>query len=258
MLGSLLLFAGRRVDFAPHNPAYAREIFIREGLLAGEVSGIKEVEKFNAMRSELLEYELRMRRTGGLYDELAAERFFLKNVPGNVASVKALKEYLHTHPGAWKFDRREFMSEDMPFAPEDYPGEMVFAGKRFKVRYQFEPGEKGDGATLYVPENALNLLPRYVLDYPIPGFAADFAEVYLRALPKDIRRNLGGIAQCAMLFAGEFKRDRRMLEISPAVAMAEFLYAVLDIEVSPKIFDGVALPEYLKLKLGILNDSGRE
>ena len=257
MLGSLLLFAGRRVDFAPHNPAYAREIFIREGLLAGEVSGIKEVEKFNAMRSELLEYELRMRRTGGLYDELAAERFFLKNVPGNVASVKALKEYLHTHPGAWKFDRREFMSEDMPFAPEDYPGEMVFAGKRFKVRYQFEPGEKGDGATLYVPENALNLLPRYVLDYPIPGFAADFAEVYLRALPKDIRRNLGGIAQCAMLFAGEFKRDRRMLEISPAVAMAEFLYAVLDIEVSPKIFDGVALPEYLKLKLGILNDSGR-
>ena len=257
MLGSLLLFAGRRVDFAPHNPAYAREIFIREGLLAGAVSGISEVDKFNAVRAELLEYELRMRRIGGLYDESAAERFFQKNTPGDVASVRALKEYLQKHPGTWKLDRRELMCEDTEFSPGDYPGEMIFAGKRFKVRYQFEPGEKGDGATLYVPENALNLLPHFILDYPIPGYAADFAEIYLRTLPKDVRRNLGGIAQCAALFAEEFKRDRRMPEIAPAAAMAEFLAAAADVEVSPKLFDQVVLPEYLKLKLGILNESGR-
>ena len=111
--------------------------------------------------------------------------------------------------------------------------------------------------TIAVPENSLNLLPAHLPDYPIPGYAADFAEAMLRSLPKDIRRQLGGIPQCAALFAEEFKRDLSLREIPPAEVMADFLKNILDIEVNPRSFENSRLPEYLKMKLAILNEAGR-
>ena len=59
---------------------------------------------------------------------------------------------------------------------------MPFSGVRFKLLYRFEPGEKLDGVTICVSENALNLLPGNALDYPVPGFYADFAEFLLRKI----------------------------------------------------------------------------
>ncbi|MBE6359408.1 MAG: ATP-dependent RNA helicase HrpA [Lentisphaerae bacterium] len=256
-LGSLLLHAGKRVDFAKHNLTAAREIFIREGLLEGLVNSGKEMEKFNALRAELLEYEVRMRRPGALYDGLAAENFFRKNLPLDVASAKALKDYLTAHPGAWKFSRTDLMPDDVSFDPADYPGKITFSNISFKLRYRFEPGESDDGVTIFVPETSLNLLPAQALSYPIPGYCADFAEILLRALPKDLRRQLGGIPQCAALFAEELKRDPALRELPPGEAMADYLAAICDIEVNPRVFDNVTLPEYLQMKLGILNPQGR-
>ena len=257
MLGSLLLNAGKKVDFAKHNPTAAREIFIREGLLEGVVTGSPEIEKINSIRAKLLEYEVRMRRNGMLYDGIAAEEFFRKNLPPEVNSAKALKEFLQKNPGSWQIKEKDLITAGMTFTPADYPGHLEFSGVRFKLFYRFEPGEKLDGVTICVPENALNLLPGNALDYPIPGFYADFAEFLLRKLPKDIRRNLGGVRQCAELFADELKNDPAMKELYPGEAMADFLAAVLDIEVNPRVFDDVVLPEYLRMKLAVLNNQGK-
>lgn len=257
MLGSLLIHSGRKVDFSRHNPAAAREIFIREGLLAGRVSGCKEVEKFNAIRAELLEYELRMRRPDYLYDARSAEEFFRTNLPLDVSSAKALKDFLLRNPGTWHLSRTDLMAAETDFDPADYPGKMEFSRTAFRVVYRFEPGLANDGAMLCVPEDALNLLPDRALDYPVPGYYADFAEVLLRGLPKEIRRNLGGIPQCAQLFAGELKQHPALRELPPGETMADFLNEALDIEVNPRVFDAVTLPEYLQLKLGILDRNGR-
>lgn len=256
-LGSLLISAGKKVDFAKHNPVAAREIFIREGLLEGQVSGIAQVDKFNRIRAELLEYEVRMRKIGFLYDQLYAEEFFRKNLPLEIASVKSLKDFLRQHPDAWQFKRDDLMAPDTNFDPADYPGELVFSQVAFKLVYHFDPGGKNDGVMLCVPENSLNLLPPHALDYPVNGFCADFAEVMLRTLPKEIRRQLGGIPQCAELFASEVKRDPAIKELPPGEAMADFLANAVDIEVNPRIFDDVKLPEYLRMKLAILNKEGK-
>ena len=259
MLGSLLIHAGKMVDFAKHNLPAAREIFIREGILCGVVSGCKELDKFNSLRDKLLEYEQRMRRPGALYDEKAAEQFFLTNTPPTVASGKSLNDFLRRNPGVWQLTGDKFTIADTPFDPEDYPGKMFFAKVGFKLFYTFEPGEKNDGVMLCVPENAINLLPDRALDYPIPGYYADFAEVLLRNLPKDIRRQLGagGIPRYAAEFAAELKRDPAMRELPPGEAMAEFLQLHTGIDINPRVFEAVDFPEYLKLKLAILNPQGR-
>ena len=63
-------------------------------MLEGVVTGSPEIEKINSIRAKLLEYEVRMRRNGMLYDGIAAEEFFRKNLPPEVNSAKALKEFL--------------------------------------------------------------------------------------------------------------------------------------------------------------------
>lgn len=257
MLGSLLLNAGKMVDFAKHNPEAAREIFIREGLLQGAVSGCPEIERINSIRAKLLEYEVRMRKNGMLYDGIAAEEFFRKNLPPQVSSARALKEFLQKNPGKWQIREKDLISSDVEFVPQDYPGQMEFSGMKFKLFYRFEPGEKFDGVTICVPENAINLLPGRALDYPIPGFYADFAEVLLRKLPKEIRRNLGGLRQCAELFAGELKNNPAVRELAPGEALADFLRDMLEIDVNPRVFDETDFPEYLRMKLAILNPQGK-
>ncbi len=256
-LGSLQLIAGKKVDFARFNPAAAREIFIRDGLLQGLVTNSPAVEKFNAIRQKLLTYEERMRRPGQLYDAIAAEEFFRTNLPLEANSVKSLNECFQKHHLRWEFKEKQFIASDIDFDPADFPGKMEFAGVSFKLLYRFDPGGENDGVTIAVPENSLNLLPAHLPDYPIPGYAADFAEAMLRSLPKDIRRQLGGIPQCAALFAEEFKRDLSLREIPPAEVMADFLKNILDIEVNPRSFENSRLPEYLKMKLAILNEAGR-
>ena len=255
-LGALQLQAGRKVDFAKHNPDAAREIFIRDGLLTGMVNS-PAMEKFNAIRKKLLTCEERMRRPGQIYDEIAAEEFLRRNLPMDVNSAKSLNDASKHGKVNLHITEKSLMAGDYPFDPADFPGKMEFSGAQFKLFYRFAPGEENDGTIIAVPENSLNLLPARLLDYPINGYVADLAEAMLRALPKDLRRQLGGIPQCAALFAEEFKRDPAMRELSRGEAMADFLLAAMDIEVNPRIFENLQLPEYLQLKLAILNETGK-
>jgi ATP-dependent helicase HrpA len=256
-LGALQISAGKKIDFARFNPTAAREIFIRDGLLEGAVKNCPAVEKFNAIRQKLLTYEERMRRMGQLYDESAAEEFFRTNLPMEANSVQSLNNCFQKNKLRWNFSEKDFMNGEVDFSPADYPGKLEFAGVSFKLFYRFAPGEENDGVTIAVPENSLNLLPVHLPEYPVAGYAADFAEVMMRALPKDVRRQIGGIAQCAELFADEFRRDASIREIPPAEAMADFLKTAVDLDVHPKIFSAVKMPEYLQMKIAVLNESGR-
>ena len=257
-LGSLTLRAGNTVDFAGCNPPAAREVFIREGVAAGAIRhGGKEIDRFNARRAELLEYEIRMRRPGFLYDETRAAEFFLRKLPPEATSVRALRELLRRDPALLDFSPGDMALDEVRFDPADYPDRLEFSGVRFRLFYTFDPGDERDGAMLAVPESELNLLPDTALAYPVPGHYADFAEALLRALPKELRRQLGGIPQCAALFAKELKRDPARKALPPGEVMADFLRDALEIEVDPRRFDEVKLPEYLRLKLAVLNADGR-
>lgn len=260
VLGGLIVNAGRSVDFGRCNPAAAREIFIREGILSGEVilPGTP-LENFTDAKNELETLELRMRRPGQLYDEVAAENFFTAHIPEEVNSVKSLKLFMKQNPNALDLAPEMLMLEQfIRFDKKDFPDFLEFNKVRFKLSYLFEPGSGFDGVTLLVKESMLNALPDRALDYPIPGYYADFAEAMLRTLNKDLRRKFdGGIPQTAQRFADYLKNDPSARQLLPDEAMAEFLLYDSEIELPPRSFDLDKVPEYLKLKLGILNENGQ-
>ena len=260
VLGGLIVHAGRQVDFGRCNPDAAREIFIREGILSGAVSlPGTPLDSYTQTREELLALELRMRRPGQLYDENAAARFFSGRIPPEVNSVKSLKEFMRQNPHTLELDESELLLEQfIRFDKKDFPGTLEFGGVKFQLSYLFEPGSKDDGVTLLVKESMLNILPDRALDYPIPGYFADFGEALLRGLPKEFRRKFdGGISGAAGRFADYLKNDLSARQLPPAEAMAEFLLYDSDLNIPPRLFDTGNLPEYLKLKLGILNDKGQ-
>lgn len=260
VLGGLTVNSGRQVDFGRCNMEAAREIFIREGILTGAVElPSTPLAKFTARREELLTLELRMRRPGQLYDENAAARFFITHTPPEVNSVKSLKKYMSLHPDSFDLSPDDLMLEQfIRFSPEDFPSFLEFDKVKFALSYHFEPGSEYDGVTLLVKESMLNILPDRVLDYPIPGYYADFGEAMLRALPKELRRKFdGSISQTALRFADYLKNDISARQLPPPEAMAEFLLYDSEITIPPRAFESCRIPEYLKLKLGILNEKGQ-
>lgn len=260
MLGGLTVSAGRRVDFGKCDPEAARELFIREGILQGLVSiPHSDMAEFKRLYDQLLALELRMRRPGQLYDENAAETFFMEKLPPGINSVKQLKEFLKIHPGSLKLEMKDLLLEQFDaFTPEDFPASLKFGGVEFLLSYIFEPGSAYDGVTLLVKESMLNLLPDRVLDYPIPGYFRHFGEALLRSLPKELRRKFdGGISGAAQRFADYLKNDLSASQLPPAEAMSEFLLYDTGLEIAPRNFDAGKVPEYLKLKLGILTDEGK-
>ena len=258
-LGGLIINAGRKVDFGRCNPVAAREIFIREALLPGLVNlPGTPVEKFNRIREELLLLELKMRRPGTIYDPEAAAEIFFSTLPPEVNSVSTLKNAIRAKRFNCKFETSAFMLEQFTrFDAGDYPDFLTAGGVKFPLAYRFAPGETDDGAVLMVKESMLNILPQNVLDYPVPGYFADFGEAMLRTLPKEVRRTIGGIAEAAGRFADYLKNDLSAREMPPGEAMAEFLLYDSEIELNPRCFSPDRLPQYLKLKLGVLTDDGK-
>ena len=257
--GGLLIHAGRRVDYGRVRPAEAREIFIREGLLTGvaELPG-SWLESFRQTRAELLNWELKLRRPGTVYDEEGAARYFLEKLPPEIHSLAALKRWCSTTPTPEFPPPREVLMQEQyrSFDPADYPDRLRFGGVVFPLSYCFDPGSEEDGVTLRVPESELNLLPAWALDYPPAGYLPELVELLLRSLPREQRRCFSNAAAVT-----EFLRRRRAGEILAeqplAEALADFLHDEYQLEVSPRVLAEARRPEHLRLKLAVLDERGR-
>ncbi|ROH93108.1 ATP-dependent RNA helicase HrpA [Stagnimonas aquatica] len=86
----------RQRHYGSEEPREARTIFIREGLVRGEVLGKPDFLKKNlALIEEVREKEARLRRPDLLADESQLYRFYDARLPEDLCTVAALKAWLH-------------------------------------------------------------------------------------------------------------------------------------------------------------------
>jgi len=89
----------RQRHYGSEEPREARTIFIREGLVRGEVLGKPEFLKKNlALIEEVRDKEARLRRPDLLADEQQLYRFYDARLPEELCTVAALKAWLHGGP----------------------------------------------------------------------------------------------------------------------------------------------------------------
>ena len=262
--GRLLIHPGRQRHYGPVNPAEARSIFIKDALVAGEldehrIKGIKWLENFLQNARKVRKFELKMRRFDMLYNAEEVTEFFEKTLPENFYSVQEIRNHWQRFHKNYPVPENVLWEhESLPGDPElDYPDTLVFGGVEYPLEYRFDPGTERDGITLIADEESVKLLPEWALEPLVPGFLAEKLEFYLKSLPRQDRQKLAPMSSFISDFVERWKNKRIFNERSLSEVLADEL-SKYNITINSNAFAGVSLPEYLKMKLLIIDDSGRE
>ncbi len=257
--GGLLIHNGRRVHYGPIDPAESRKLFIKEGLVPGELSCKgRWLKHHQQMLEQINSLEIKIRRPGSLLDPEAIYEHFDQLIPEDVYSVKSLDNWQYKTRAKLEMKPEDAMLPQYhPVNFADYPDKLTFSGHPFKLKYLYDPGEENDGIFLLAPEAELNLLPSWALEWLVPGWLPEKVEFMLKSLPKELRIACSPLNEavsefCAQVDAGEISTEQHL-----DTALAEFLEARADVQINRSDFNLDQLPSFLKMRAAELNRDGR-
>jgi ATP-dependent helicase HrpA len=192
-LFGLLLAAKKPMHYGGVYPQEAREIFVRQALLTGEMNTRTPVLQRNlAMMAKAIEEEAKSRRAGMVVDEDWQARWYLDRLPLDINSAQGFDAWYHKLPNEKK-KALEWPLSDLLLGGENeqarFPNYFAVGDVRLALHYRFEPGHAEDGVTLDVPLHLLNVLDGAKLSWLVPGLVEDKVTELIRGLPKALRRN---------------------------------------------------------------------
>jgi ATP-dependent helicase HrpA len=256
--GGLPVVTNRRVHLGRIDPAAAREIFIRTGLLGGRLTAAcRFMERLAEVREEVGELEHKLRRPGGLWSDEAVFEFFDQRIPAGMCTAKEFHVWRGTHEESLLLSLNDAIWED-PAALDlaGVPDELSHRGHAWPLYYRTAPGERDDGVTLGVHVDELGELPPWLLEWGIPGQLRERIELLIRSLPKDFRVACQPLGASVAAFAAEWEGaepERGLLD-----ELAAFLTSRTRLPVSASMFEPGRLPEELRMKVWVCDDDGGE
>ncbi|MES1930115.1 ATP-dependent helicase HrpA [Salinisphaera dokdonensis CL-ES53] len=258
-LFGLTLADGRKVDFGRMEPAVAREIFIRDGLVAFTVADsrgrLPEFLQYNQMIvDDIAAQEARFRRRDLLVDETTQERFYDERLPATVRDRKTLQQWLKDNDDlVLRFDEETLLRHAGVDLPEDaYPETMRLGDLPIGLDYAFEPGTERDGVTARVPLAALNQMPAQRAQWLVPGLLEEKYREYLKALPKRLRRAVVPVPE----FARAAAERADFGEGDPLDALREAVHAMTGVQIPADAWDDFTPSAHLQLRFEIVDDDG--
>ncbi|MEP6632857.1 MAG: ATP-dependent RNA helicase HrpA, partial [Luteimonas sp.] len=252
-LFGLVLAPKRPIHYGGLYPAEAREMFVRDGLVPGEINTRSAFVARNlAMLERARDEEAKQRRAGLVVDEDWMARWYLDRLPADINSTQGLDAwYAKLDPNKKK--ALEWSGDDLLVGEsadsERFPVYLALGDVRLAVRYRFEPGAIDDGMTVAVPLHLLNALDPVRLSWLAPGFIADKAASSIKSLPKILRRNFVPAPDFARAFAEAYSDAQAD---AFAGTLARFLRKLTGVEVHGTDFDETALEPYLRANLRLL------
>ena len=262
-LYGLVLTPSRKTDYGRVNPIEAREVFVRQALVPGElISKAAFLEYNRKLIEDVLELEAKSRRRDVLVDEELLYRFFDERLPQHVCSgpqfERWYKQGTDKDRDALKLTRDDLMRHEAAgVTAEDFPPHIEVNGLRLALEYHFEPGHSDDGVTAKVPVAALNQLEQRHFDWLVPGLLEDKLVALIKSLPKSLRRHF--------VPAPEFARAARQgLRVGQGSLLDQFaaqLRRMTGIEVPPDVikdaWQSEQLPPHLSMNFHLIDANGK-
>ena len=253
-LFGLLLAARKPVQYQPLAPAEARQIFIRDALVANDIACRAPFVARNAQTLlEASEEEAKLRRAGLVADADWQAEFYDRRLPPEVASSRALDAWYQRLPAAQRQDL-EWTREDLLPAGADadrFPKWFRLGEQKLELSYRFEPSAPDDGVTLLLPLHLLNAVDGERLQWLVPGLLEDKVAALIRGLPKALRRNFVPAPDFARAFMES--DEARAGQGALTAALARFLARTTGVQVPPGEWDGAGLPPHLRFNLRLLD-----
>ena len=255
-LFGLVLAPKRPVYYGALYPEEARQIFVRDAMLTGEIDTRSAFLARNlATLAKAKEEEAKQRRAGLVVDEDWQARWYLDRLPPQVHNAQALDAWCAKLPketkAALEWSQDELLIGDETEAAR-FPPYLALGDARLALRYRFEPGAIDDGMTVSVPLHLLNALDPVRLSWLAPGFVADKAAALIKTLPKALRRNFVPAPDFARAFAEAWPQpDADSLEST----LARFLAKATGVTLPATQFDTTAVEPYLRANLRLLSST---
>ncbi len=195
----LILKDKETVNYAPVNSTESRQVFIQEALVSNEYQprGSKQqtaahfIEHNLMLIREIEKVEAKTRRRNLLISEQQLYDFFDQRLPSHINSRTSLETWLlKGNEAILKLNRdqllvNEFDNEEV----SQFPNNIEVQGKKVEIKYQFNPGQNNDGATMLIPISVLAPFPDHIGDWLVPGLLREKCIALIKTLPKSIRRN---------------------------------------------------------------------
>ena len=250
-----LVVSEGRVGYGRIAPREARDIFVREALIAGEIDGAAHgfLEHNRSLHQRLELWQSRLRQGPGVDLDDAFHEFYAGRLPEGTASVHDLNRAIREHGGSDRFlfaDEGKLLGDrGASVDPEAFPEAVDLGGQQLDLSYRYAPGAEADGVTLHLPYRLVDAVRPEVLDWLVPGLREERITALLRSLPKALRKRFVPVPTAARRIAAELKPshgDGTFLD-----ALERYIEEHWRVQVRRADWDQEAVPEHLRLRVEI-------
>ncbi|MGB6007200.1 ATP-dependent RNA helicase HrpA [Castellaniella sp.] len=259
----LPVYTGRRVHYGRVDPKAAREIFIRDALVPGDIdSKLPFIAHNRKLIASIERLEHQSRRPDILVDDALIYAFYDQQIPADVSQTATLEAWVGTLDAQaakrLNLNRDDLMQHDAAgVTTEVFPRRLQWAGAELAVDYHFEPGSPRDGMTLTVPLFALNQIDAARCEWLVPGMLKEKVHLLLKSLPQKLRRHCVPLPDYAAGFHDRWFERAADPGMGLLDAIIQDVWDQCQVRVQATDFKLETLPPHLFMNFKVIDEHGR-
>ncbi len=254
-LYGLTIVPKRRVYFGRINPAEATALFIREGLVDGQLRTHHKFFLHNRdLQKRITEIGAKVRRSYEYEIEAAMQDYYTERLY-NICSAHDLngliKRKINEGETEFLFMKEEDLVPEPLNVPADqeYPDYWQVGSEQLPLKYQLNPDPEQDGVTLQVPESMLPYVQPEALDWLVPGHWEEKIYHLLKSLPKRLRKQLVPLPDRSREIVSLIQHsDSHFLD-----ALQDVIRDHYGVMINRSDWDPERIPEHLRMKVAVID-----
>jgi len=263
----------RRIHYGPLAPAEAREIFIRQGLVAEEIdeSFAKRWPFFLHNQKQIRDIEKiehKQRRQDVLVDDELIFAFYDHIIPEGIHNGATFDHWRKT--AEQENAKLLFLAKDdlmrhsaAGVTTEAFPHHLKVGGVDYALSYHFEPGSPKDGVTLTLPLAQLNQIPALRMEWLVPGLLKEKLVQLIKTLPQKIRAKLVPVPEFVDEFIAATVGSDKKMNAGLIMPLIDFILEARGLNargwaVTPDAFRPDALPLHFSMNYKLIDEHGRQ
>ena len=263
-LYGIVVYNNRRVNFGLVNPAEAREIFIREALVAGDwETRLPFIAANRRLIAQVEELEHKSRRQDVLVDDELIHAFYDQQLPASVCSGATLERWyrdeIRRQPKLLLLTRDELMRHEAAgITTAAFPKTLRMGGVDCPAVYLHEPGDAKDGVTVTVPIYALNQVSDERCEWLVPGMLKDKVLALVKSLHQRPRSRLVPLPEYAAAFIAAVEAAHGWGSGSLVDALLKQVRDKTQVDVKRADFKLDQVPVHLFMNFRVVDENGRQ
>lgn len=259
LFGGLIL-EKKTVGFAKHNLPLAREIFIKQGLVVGELNKNYSWLQHNNQvlkNIEKLEHKLRLPLLM-IEDELFD--FYANALAHDIVDIRSFEQWSKSNEDKLRLNQQELINKctsQMACEVNLYPDVILSGGEKVKLRYKFDPTSVQDGMTALIYLNQLNRVDVNVFTWLVSGLIRDKITFILKALPKAVRIAVNPVNEFVtdfLLAANDYRNKDSNTCSDLHITLANYLTKQTKLSITKQDIDKITLPRHLTCHFEIIDN----